>query len=199
MPVIKLKNTSGSEDVWCGTVIPNGEYYEIQSPIERCKFAHDTKVLTDIDNEDLVVNIDGVDITDPDQGKADLECYEKRIIVVSLFTDIKPFKETEATDPDTLATLPFGGYSNFGKPANIYAAYQMYGDCDENNYGRLRIYDLHNNNTIVSKNNITDEDITLRSLGSLNNISSDQALWAIQGSIVGSDIKIRVASILISW
>jgi len=52
---------------------------------------------------------------------------------------------------------------------------------DSSKVARFRIRDVSNNNNIVVKNNINNEDPEIHDMGTLNNLSTDEAVWEFQG------------------
>jgi hypothetical protein len=51
---MRVKNDSGSEQIWCGQTIANGSHYDV-SVGELFKWQSDDKVITDVGNLDLLV------------------------------------------------------------------------------------------------------------------------------------------------
>lgn len=74
MRIIKIKNNQDISDDYCGQTILAGEYYTIQSDIEREKFAYNNKLHNHMssDPQKIIIN-DGINDLDYENGKRLLE------------------------------------------------------------------------------------------------------------------------------
>lgn len=53
--IVKIKNNTGSDKIWCGQTVLANEYYQLQE-IEKASFASSSNLLMDISNEEAIIN-----------------------------------------------------------------------------------------------------------------------------------------------
>jgi len=90
----------------------------------------------------------------------------------------------------------FGGTSNWGTPQKITIIENQ----EPGRTGGVKIYDVTNGNTIVEKTDMTNTDLVIHDMGSLNNLPSNEAIFEIQiKRVAGSPGLIFLYSLSMGW
>ena len=92
-----IKNASGGDKTWVGQLVPDTEYYEIQS-VEEKQWANNSVLLTDIGSGDAIVAKDDsgtLDITDVNDAINYLKDLDAKTVNVGTQPDPAPFAKPD--------------------------------------------------------------------------------------------------------